>query len=456
MAVLPVKNSDGRDTVFKKDAPGSQNLTKFETPIDQTICYNFPHYFKTLFNFMFILGLSPFWISFHPDNKIKLSANKVQKLVVFTHYLVLCFFSVMTTRRQFTDNIGIHPEMIFELANFFFWGSYTFLVANTVWFKKNEVKELLQLPRKILRLEARILAIVLSLLVPIITILDYLQFTFFDENLNPVPVLDNFMEKLAKTFGTNNSTIYWFSETCWGTKVIVGIAFIIDFNWYFLSILGQVFVLISAVAAWEAGPGYCGEFFQEKCWRQRVNFLALISSFTEDNVGTLRGISRQRLTMLDRFGTMKGIIGKINALNNSYLLVTFLLIVSYGAATFVEAMNNVRLAFKLQLIEYYSFYFAILGFAAEAHLKATHIQRHIIMKEVGNVKFHGTSSTGNSLVYVNEFMKNSPGQDGLTGGKFFLVSYGFLGTTATIFLTYVLVMIQFKAASPSCNETTGH
>lgn len=50
------------------------------------------------------------------------------------------------------------------------------------------------------------------------------------------------------------------------------------------------------------------------------------------------------------------------------------------------------------------------------------------MKEVGNVKFHGTSSTGNSLVYVNEFMKNSPGQDGLTGGKFFLVSYGFLGT----------------------------
>lgn len=59
------------------------------------------------------------------------------------------------------------------------------------------------------------------------------------------------MEKLAKTFGTNNSTIYWFSETCWGTKVIVGIAFIIDFNWYFLSILGQVFVLISAVAAWE-------------------------------------------------------------------------------------------------------------------------------------------------------------------------------------------------------------
>ncbi|OXA47023.1 hypothetical protein Fcan01_18106 [Folsomia candida] len=252
----------------------------------------------------------------------------------------------MTTRRQFTDNIGIHPEMIFELANFFFWGSYTFLVANTVWFKKHQVKDVLQLPMQPLRLKARILTITLSLLVPTITILDYLQFTFFDENLNPVPVMDNFMEKLAKTFGTNNSTIYNFSETCWGTKVIVGIAFIIDFNWYFLSILGEVFVLISAVAAY-------------------------------------------------------------------------------------EVVHRVKLS-------------------NEGSVQATHIQRYVVMKEVKNIKFHGASSIGNSLVYVKVFMKNSPGQDGLTGGKFFLLSYGFLGTTATIFLTYVLVMIQFKAAAPSC------
>jgi len=45
---------------------------------------------------------------------------------------------------------------------------------------------------------------------------------------------------------------------------------------------------------------------------------------------------------------------------------------------------------------------------------------------------------------IHKYLKGLTGFNGLIGGRFFTVSYGLLGLSASALLTYSLVMIQFK------------
>jgi len=45
------------------------------------------------------------------------------------------------------------------------------------------------------------------------------------------------------------------------------------------------------------------------------------------------------------------------------------------------------------------------------------------------------------------YIESIPGQNGLAGGNFFTLTYSLLGQASTIFLTYIIIIVQFESGS---------
>ncbi|XP_035710218.1 uncharacterized protein LOC118436373 [Folsomia candida] len=169
--------------------------------------------------------------------------------------------------------------------------------------------------------------------------------------------------------------------------------------------------------------------------------------------------SKDKIMQLVR---MKEQIGVVNEINGPMMVAVFIDMLGHLATALGKPSDDIWYDGIFFLIKY-SINFAILVIAAEAHCKAVMLEKSIIfsyvMKESdrseANKNHQGLweGKVAKQVQAMQALLRTSPGQNGLTGWKFFLISYPFLGSALSICLTYAMVMLQFVAAPK--REKTG-
>jgi len=121
-----------------------------DNPAEHKVLYEFPHYFRYLFNMAFLLLISPFWVTL-PELKITKNTRPAPQSAfqIKTHsiQMILCglcqgiglLFCINGFCQKINGHVTDEPEQIFVIANFILWSLYVFLYIKLSW-SKNTLK----------------------------------------------------------------------------------------------------------------------------------------------------------------------------------------------------------------------------------------------------------------------------------------------------------------------------
>ncbi|OXA54348.1 hypothetical protein Fcan01_10204 [Folsomia candida] len=146
--------------------------------------------------------------------------------------------------------------------------------------------------------------------------------------------------------------------------------------------------------------------------------------------------------ILEKYLLVKKSIGKINRVCGPMILSLLL----YTILDVVCIPGQPTRHFVCVFIFYTESIVNITSFliAAEGHRKCQSIEKRLIGEIGGNSMGYPPFS---GYAEISTKIRSSPGENGLQGWQCFTLSYSFLGTVASVGVTYALVLLQFVSAS---------